>query len=692
METNTTYTEKKILIKHGHTRIDNYYWMNDLNNKKVLDFLKEENTRCQTILSSSEAVNDKIYSEILKKTDIDYVSLPLEKNEYYYFYEIKKQKPYPIYFRVRKNIYQKQDCKEVILDVNNIVENEEYGDVTNIEVSDCEKYMIYSLDKKGNRRYDLYVKNIKTHITRKIISNITSNVIWGRNEKEILFTSMENDTLRNNKVYLFNLKNKRKKLLYEEIDKEFYVYIEKSKSKKYIYIISCGKQSTEYKYIDLSKRYIKIKNFKNREKNVKYYIEHVGKYFIFKTNKECKNFKICKISIENIGKESKNEKIKTVINEKSEHFIIDFDVFDKYITLITSYKNKKYLKIFDINNGNFIDEVKFKDEVYEIDFSLNTDMSKTVCFFYYTSLHTPKKTYAYDFISKKIKLIKENVVPSYQKDLYQVERIHIKSRDNKSIPISALFKKNLNISLKKENKTGKKFPVLIYVYGAYGSSVALNFSGSIFSLVDRGFIYVIAHVRGGKELGPEWYDDGRLLNKKNTFFDLIDCSEWLIKKNYTDEKKLCLFGGSAGGLTVSATVNMKPEIFSSVVSAVPFVDVVTTMLDENIPLTTNEYHEWGNPNIREYYYYMLSYSPYDNIVNEAEYPNMLLTTALFDSQVQYWEAAKMLAKLKNTIKNNKIILLKSNLSSGHSGHSDKFLYYKEIAYIYRFFLHTLKLI
>jgi oligopeptidase B len=387
----------------------------------------------------------------------------------------------------------------------------------------------------------------------------------------------------------------------------------------------------------------------------------------------------------------KYKSIETIIPELSDIFISDFEIFNNYLVTIINNKNKKSLNIFNIEKNKICDEIKFTDEFYEINFHNNINLDEKNFQFTYTTLHTPEETYKYNFFEKSKTLLKTIKVPNFKKDDYKIERIYVKSRDGKMIPLSILCKKNLSIDFSKVNMQNKTFPTLIYVYGAYGSNISLNFSNSIFSLVDRGFIYAIAHVRGGKELGQDWYDDGRLLNKKNTFFDLIDCGEWFINNKYSTKKQLCTLGGSAGGLTVTASMNMKPDLFQSIVAAVPFVDVVSTMLDKNIPLTTNEYHEWGNPNIKKYYDYMLSYSPYDNIKGDVEYPHILLTTALHDSQVQYWEASKMLAKLKEISREKNLCLLKSDLSSGHSGHSDRFLYYKEIAYIYRFFLYTLNL-
>ena len=410
MKSNIIHVEPKKLVNHNHTRIDKYFWMQDIKNRKVLSYLKNENNICENELVNSKCIQDNIYNEIIKKIDIEYKSIPFFKKKYGYFYKIEKSRPYPIYCRIKKNKKNKGTFCKIILDVNKIIESGKYGNVTNIQISPCEEYLLYCLDTTGNRKYQLHIKNIEKNTSSLVKKNITDNVIWGRNDNEIFFSDMDKKTLRQNQVYKYNIKNNRKILMYEEFDDEFYTCISKSKSRRFLFIISSGKQCTEYRYIDLFKSYLKIKVIRKREFKIKYYVEHINEHFYLKMNDKAKNFKICKIKIKDTNKFY--EKVEELIKELPNVFINDFDIFENYVAIIVNRDNKKILNIFDITNNKISDEIEFKDEFYELDFYNNTNIEDKKLTFTFTTLNTPEEIYEYDFIKKNINLIKTTNIPN----------------------------------------------------------------------------------------------------------------------------------------------------------------------------------------------------------------------------------------------------------------------------------------
>ncbi|MCK4662087.1 MAG: S9 family peptidase [Bacteroidales bacterium] len=666
---------KKELTIHGDTRIDNYYWLNKRDNPKVIDYLKAENEYTKERLKHTEKFQEKLFNEIvgrIKQTD---ESVPYKNNGYYYYTRYEEGKEYPIYCRKKENL---EANEEILINVNEMAKGYSYYQLTGLSVSMDNKLLSFGVDTVSRRKYTIYIKDIETgKIFTEKINNTTGRAVWANDNKTIFYT-LKDETLRAYKILKHKLGEDvlNDKELFTETDETYYTYISKTKSNKYLIIKSKSTLSSEYRFLDADNTDGEFKIIQKREKDLEYSISHYKDKFYIVTNFNAKNFRLMETPVCKTDKENWKE----IIPHRNDVLIKKIEVFNDYIVVSERENGLIQLKVIELKNNNeyFID---FGEETYEAYISVNYEFETNLLRYKYSSLTTPSSTFDFDMKTKEKKLLKQQeIIGDFNSDNYVSERLYANARDGKKVPISLVYRKGLE-------KNGNN-PLLLYSYGSYGSSVEPYFSSIRLSLLDRGFVYAIAHIRGGQELGREWYEDGKLLNKKNTFTDFIDCAEYLIEQKFTNKSKLFALGGSAGGLLMGVIINMRPDLFKGVVAAVPFVDVVTTMLDEDIPLTTSEYDEWGNPNEKVYYDYMLSYSPYDN-VEKMNYPAMLVTTGLHDSQVQYWEPAKWLAKLRDKKTDNNMLLLYTNMEYGHGGASGRFERYKEIALDYAFFLNLL---
>jgi len=662
---------QKTLIKHNHKRIDPYYWLNDRENPEVIEYLNAENSYTKKMLAPSEELQKELFEEITAKIVKDDSSVPYESNGYWYYARYEDGKDYPIYCRKKESL---EADEEIILEVNVLAEEHAYYAVGGLSISMDNKMLCFGVDNISRRIYTLYFKNLETgELLEENIENTTGGATWANDNKTLFFTQMEEETLRAYKIFRYELGSKNVVEIYHEADDTFGVDVSKSKSKKYIMIESYSTLSTETQILLADEPLGDFKVFASRERDLEYTLEHKDDKFIIETNYEAKNFRLMECGLEVRDKEQWRE----VIAHREDVLLEGFELFNDFLVL--EEKRNGLTEIRVINNKT--DEsyyLDFGEEVYDAYIATNLDFDTRFLRYGYNSFTTPTSTIEFDMESKEKSILKETeILGDFKKENYESKRVWATAKDGKKIPLSIVYKKG--ITLDGSNAT------LQYAYGSYGYSMDASFSISRLSLLDRGFVYAIAHIRGGEELGRTWYEDGKLLNKMNTFTDFIACSEFLIKEGYTNSKKLFAQGGSAGGMLMGGIANMRPDLYQGIVAQVPFVDVLTTMLDDSIPLTTGEYDEWGNPNNKEYYAYMLSYSPYDNIEKKA-YPNMLVTTGLHDSQVQYWEPAKWVAKLRDYKIDDNMLLLHTNMETGHGGASGRFEAFKEVALVYGFLL------
>ncbi len=663
---------RKEFLEHGHVRTDNYYWLCERDNPKVIEYLESENSFTKSVMRDTEKLQEKLFNEIvgrIKQTDM---SVPYFENGYFYYTRYEEEKEYPVYCRKKESL---DADEEVLLNVNEMAEGHEYYHVAGYKVSMNNNLIAFGVDTIGRRLYTVYFKDLLTgRILDDRISNTSGSAAWSNDNKTVFYTLKDTETLRPYKILKHKLgAGSSDKIVYEEKDETFYIYVYKTKSRRFIIIASYSTLSNEYRFNDADNPDSEFILFHPRERKLEYDIDHFEDKFFIRTNLDAVNFRLMETPVKKTGRENWKE----VIPHREDALVENFELFKNYLVIDERINGLTQLRIINIkdNSEYYID---FEEQAYTAWISTNPEFDTQVLRFGYSSMTTPNSTFDYNMITKDKKLMKQQeVLGDFKPENYTSERLFVPADDGTQIPISLVYRKGIV-------KTGDN-PLLLYGYGSYGHTTEPSFSSEILSLLDRGFIYAVAHVRGGQIMGRKWYEDGKLLKKKNTFTDFNDCAEYLINENYTDTNNLFAMGGSAGGLLIGAVINMKPELYRAVIAAVPFVDVVTTMLDESIPLTTAEYDEWGNPNQREYYDYMLSYSPYDN-VSAVNYPAMLVTTGLHDSQVQYWEPAKWVAKLRELKTGDNILLLHTNMDTGHSGATGRFKRYKETALEYAFLL------
>ena len=669
--------EKKLSI-HGDTRIDEYYWLNQRGDKKVIDYLNAENSYRDLYMKDYKGLEEELFQEIKSRIKEDDSSVPYLDNGYYYYTRYEKGKQYPIYCRKKGNLEAKE---EVLIDANIMSEGYDYFRVGDIEISPDDKVMAYSIDTLSRRIYTIYFMNLETReVHKENIKNTSGSITWANNSKTLFYNLKDIETLRTDRVMMHNLNsNSTDKEIFFEEDETFSVYSYKTKNDKYIIIGSSATLSQEFRYVSADSPNKDFKIFQKRVDGLEYSIDHFnGKWFI-RTNKDkATNFKLM-ICDEN---RTNKENWKDYISHRQDVLLEDIDLFNNHLVITERKTGLRRIEIRPWKGGNS-HYIEFEDEAYSLYSSTNLETNTNKFRYSYSSMTTPNSVIEYDMNSKEKIILKETEVlgGKFDKNNYVSLRVWAPARDGKKIPISLVYRKDMY-------KNGEN-PLLLYGYGSYGITNNASFSSVRLSLLDRGFVYAIAHIRGSQYLGREWYDDGKMFKKKNTFYDFIDSGKFLIKEGYSNDEKLFAMGGSAGGLLMGAVVNMEPKLFRGIVAGVPFVDVITTMLDEDIPLTTFEYDEWGNPNNKDSYDYMLSYSPYDQ-VEEKEYPAIFITTGYHDSQVQYFEPAKWIARLRDRRTNNEPLLMYCNMDAGHGGASGRFEAYKETAMEYAFFISLLE--
>jgi oligopeptidase B len=665
----------KELIVHNDLRIDDYYWLNDRENPEVIEYLEQENAYCDAMLVHTKDFQTSLFEEMKSRIKEDDESVPYKFNGYWYIVKFEKGKDYPIYTRKKETLKAKE---EILFDCNNMAEGHSYFKLVGISISPNNNLVSFGIDTVGRRQYTLHIKNLKTGKTYKdTIKNTTGGATWANDNKTLFYTSKNEHTLRSDKIFKHIIGNAVKKdvLTFSEEDDTFGTTVYKTKSKKYIVIASYSTLTTEYQILNTDNPEGEFKIFQSRVRGLEYSINHYENEFFIVTNADnATNFKLMK-TYEDATEISNWE---DVIAHREDVLLEGIDIFKDFL-VITERRNGLYeirIRRWDNSEEYYL---PFNNETYTAYTTTNIDFDTIILRYGYNSLTTPSSIIDFNMVTKTKEIKKEQEVlgGTFNKENYISERVWATAQDGTKIPISLIY----HCDTQKDKST----PLLLYAYGSYGSTIDPYFSTIRLSLLDRGFIYAIAHVRGGEYLGRHWYENGRLLQKINTFNDFIECSKFLIEKQYTSAKHHYAMGGSAGGLLIGVIVNLAPELYNGVITQVPFVDIITTMLDENIPLTTGEYDEWGNPNDKEYYDYIKSYSPYDN-VEEKDYPNLLITTGLHDSQVQYWEPAKWIAKLRTLKKDNNILLLKTNMEAGHAGASGRFEALKEDALEYAFLL------
>ncbi|MGQ9621220.1 MAG: S9 family peptidase [Bacteroidales bacterium] len=665
--------------------MDNYYWIRlsdeqknslipDDQTKKVLDYLKAENEYTKTVLNHTEALQKKIYDELIGRMKQNDETVPYFDNGYYYYTKYYEGKEYPVYCRRKDTM---DNPEEIMLDVNRLAEGKSYCSVTGLVVTPDNRILAYGADFIGRRRYTIYFIDLNSGtLLPDMIENTTGNMLWANDNKTLFYTVRNPQTLRSEKVMKHKLATlpSSDSVTFFESDETFSVYLTRSKSRKYIFINSIHTLASEVRYIDASKPDKEPLVFEPRKRNHEYQINHIGEDFYIRTNAySAFNFKLMKTS----GKNTAREFWKELIPHRSDVLLEEFELFNEFIVVNERIKGLNNLRIIRTgDNSNYY--IDFGEETYTCGISINPDPASKVLRYSYSSMTTPNSVFDYDMVIREKKLMKQDeVLGGFISTNYESKRLWAKAADSTPVPVSLVYRKGFV-------KNGKA-PLLLYAYGSYGNSTDPSFRSNIISLLDRGFVFAIAHVRGGSEMGRQWYEDGKLLKKKNTFTDFNDCAQFLVNEKYTSSDRLFAQGGSAGGLLMGAIANMRPDLYKGIIAAVPFIDVVTTMLDPSIPLTTFEWDEWGDPRTKEYYDYMLSYSPYDQ-VKRQKYPNMLVTTGYWDSQVQYWEPVKWVAKLRDNKTDKNLLVIDINMSAGHGGASGRFERNRVTALQYAFIL------
>ena len=664
----------KVMTMHNHERVDEFYWLNERENPKVIDYLNAENDYRDSYMEKYKGLENELFEEIKSRIKEDDSSVPYLDNGYYYYTRYEKGKQYPIYCRKKDNL---NNPEEILIDANEMSQGHEYFRIGGIDISPNNKIMAYSVDTVSRRLYTIKFKNLESGEEGvHSIPNTSGGATWANDNKTIFYNQKNKNTLRTERVMRHVLSSdKNDEEVFYENDDEFNLYSYKSKSGKYIMVVSGKTISDEISFLSADNPNEDLKIFQKRIDGLEYSVDHFGDKWYIRTNLNgAQNFKLMQCDEDYTSSKNWKEFI-----QHSESILLEgVEVFNDFMVITERENGQRRFNVISNNDGqsHYID---FEEEVFSAYSSVNLEISSTKFRYGYSSMTTPNSTIEYDMNSRKKIILKESEVMggNFDKNNYQSKLVWANARDGKKVPISLVYKKDTYVE--GEN------PLLLYGYGSYGSTNSAGFSSVRLSLLDRGFVYAIAHIRGSQYLGRQWYEDGKMFNKKNTFWDFIDSAKYLGENNYVDKDQIFAMGGSAGGLLMGAVTNMEPEVFKGIVAGVPFVDVVTTMLDETIPLTTFEFDEWGDPKDKDSYFYMLSYSPYDQ-VEEKDYPAIFITTGYHDSQVQYFEPAKWIARLRDRRTNKKPLLMYCNMDAGHGGASGRFEAYKETAMEYAFLI------
>ena len=678
--------QAKSLTIHNSTRIDNYFWMRltdeqktaknkDVQTQKVEAYLNSENEYFDKVTASTNNFQKELFEEMKGRIKEDDTSVPYFRNNYFYITRFEKGSQYPIYSRKKESL---EVDEEILFDVNQEAQEHEYFQLGALNVSPDNKLVAFATDTVSRRQYTIQIKNLETgELLTDKIENTTGGSVWSNDNKTLFYTKKDPLTLRSSSIYRHILGTDASEdvIVFEEKDETYSTYVYKTKSHKFIVIGSSSTLSSEFRIISADKPYGDWRVIQPREDNLEYSLAHYGDYFYIQTNKDdAINFKLMKTPVNKTTKENWVD----VIPHRNETLLEDVSIFKNYLVIEerSNGLGKIRIKTWDGKEDYYL---PFNEETYSAGVYANPEFDTDVIRYSYNSMTTPNSVIDFNMKNqtKEVKKEQEVLGGKFDKNNYKSERVWATARDGKKVAISLVYHKDTELN--------KNTPLLQYAYGSYGYTISDGFSTTRLSLLDRGFVYAVAHIRGGQYLGREWYNDGKMMNKKNSFFDFIDCSKYLIENSYTSAKHLYAMGGSAGGLLMGGVSNLNPELYNGIIAAVPFVDVISTMLDESIPLTTGEFDEWGNPKEKEAYEYMLSYSPYDQVTSK-EYPNMLVTTGYFDSQVQYWEPAKWVAKLRELKTDKNTLLLHTNMDVGHGGASGRFDALKETAIDYTFLL------
>ena len=676
-------TKPHELAMHGDKRIDNYYWMRltddqknaktlDSQTQEVVDYISQENKYTQSSLSHTKKLQNTIFEEMVSRIKKDDESVPYLKNGYYYYSRFEKDLEYRIHCRKKGSLDAEE---EIILDENTLAEGYDYFSIGGMSISPDNKWLAFGVDTVSRRVYEVRFKNLKTgDILATSIENSTGSVAWANDSQTVFYTSKNETTLLGEKIWRHKLGTENSDVMvYHETDETFYNGVYRSKSGKFIIIYHSSTLLTDYQILNANNPDGEFKRFTPRDFDHEYSIDHYKDRFYITTNWKAKNNRLMQTPDTRTGISNWKE----VLPHRETVHLLSLEVFKDHLVINERKNGLRQLRMINQQTGN--DEyIKFEEETYTSWVSVNEEFDTDILRFSYSSLVTPTSTFDYNMNSGQRSLLKQDeVVGGYDSNKYMSKRMYATARDGNSVPISIVYRKDL--------KEPEAQNLLLYGYGAYGNTIDPFFRSSRLSLLDRGFIYAIAHIRGGQVFGRQSYDDGKMLNKKNTFYDFIDAGKYLVNQKITNSDKLFALGGSAGGLLIGAVVNMEPSLWKGAIAAVPFVDAVTTMADPTIPLTTGEWKEWGDPRIKKYYDYILSYSPYDQIT-DTEYPNLLVTSGYYDSQVQYWEPLKYVAKLRDAWQGDNKLYLHMNMEAGHSGKSGRFRRYRESALEYAFLL------
>ena len=668
--------EKKphaVTASHGASRTDDYYWLRNREDAAVIQYLEAENRYVDQMMEHTKPLQEKLFNEMKGRIKERDESVPFKLDDYYYYTRYDEGYEYPVYCRKKGSL---NVTEEIIANGNELSKGQSFFDLE-IEVSPDHSIANIIVDTVGRRLYSIMFKDMKTgRMLPDKLHGTEGQVVWFNDNKTVLYTVQDPVTLIASKVYRHVLGTSRANdvLVYEETDPTLECSISKTPSERYILITSERTDATYQRYIDANIPRATPIVIEPLRDNVKYFADHLGDKFFIKTNDQATNYRLVATPVTNPGRNN----WKDVIPNRPDVFLNDVKLLRDYLVLEESSAGLNRIRVINWRDKteHFIE---FDEPAYLASLGYNPEVDTEVIRYTYQSMTTPYSTYDYNLRTREGKLMKQQeVLGGFSSENYVTERLMATARDGKQVPISLVYRKD------KFRKDGTN-PCLQYAYGSYGVSMYPNFSAKRLSLLDRGFVYAVAHIRGGQEMGGQWYEEGKMLQKMNTFTDYIDCSEYLIKNKYTSSDKLFAEGGSAGGLLMGAVANLRPDLYKGIIAWVPFVDVVTTMMDETIPLTTFEWKEWGNPNVKEEYEYMLSYSPYDN-VGAKQYPNMLVLTGLHDSQVQYWEPAKWVARLREKKTDDNILLFKTNMTAGHGGSYGRFERLKEDALAYAFLL------
>lgn len=661
----------KKLVVHGDTRIDPYFWMNKRDSKPVLDYLKAENANTKKALKSTEPLQKKLVKEMRARIKEDETSTPVPHPPYFYYSRFVKGGEYPILARKKGSLSAKE---EVLVNGNRLAKGKKYFQFAGLEESTDQTLIAYGTDTVGRRFYDIYFKNTKTgKMLPDVIKATTGNFVWANDNKTFYYVKQDPKTLRANQLFRYEVGGKKKpQLVFEEKDETYHISIEKGRTERWLFLSSNKRDSSEVRFLDLGDPKADWQVFYPRQPDFEYQLDDGGDEFFILTNWKAPNYRLLKSAAEPTAKENWQE----IIAHDDKVYIDNVDVYKTHFALQERFDGLTRIAVVDRRTMKRR-ALAFPDPTYTVELVGLPIYDSPVFRFSYTSLTHPPTMFEENFATADRQAIKVKEVPTFDPEKYESRRLWAKAKDGTRIPISVLLKKGTEL-----NGT---HPFLLDGYGSYGLSNDAGFYRDVFSLVDRGFIYAIAHIRGGSEMGREWYEGGRLQKKINTFTDFIACGEFLIAQKYTSKEHLYAWGGSAGGLLMGAVINMRPDLFHGVIAAVPFVDVVTTMLDDTVPLTTAEYREWGDPRKKEDYFYMKSYSPYDNVEAQS-YPNLLVTSGYHDSQVQYWEPTKWVAKLRELKTDDHLLLLYTDMGAGHSGASGRFQALQDTAREYAFYL------